>query len=81
VVGAPGMQELVAELTRPMVLSDRTLRQLAQLRRAHREFVQRDRHQPNGGELALDTGLSREQVSDLFAVERLRQSLDVARGR
>src|SRR5947209_5821894 len=29
------MQQLVAELTRPMVLSDRTLRQLAQLRRAH----------------------------------------------
>jgi RNA polymerase sigma factor (sigma-70 family) len=34
------MQQLVAELTRPMVLSDRALRQLSQLKRAHGEFVQ-----------------------------------------
>jgi RNA polymerase primary sigma factor len=70
------MQQLVAELTRPIVLSDRTLRQLAQLKRAHREFVQRHGREPTGGELAADTGLSHEQVSDLLAVERLPQSLD-----
>ena len=35
------MQQLVAELTRPTVLSDRTLRHLAQLKRAHGEYVQR----------------------------------------
>jgi DNA-directed RNA polymerase sigma subunit (sigma70/sigma32) len=30
------MQQLIAELTRPLVLSDRTLRQLSQLKRARR---------------------------------------------
>ncbi|MBV9800283.1 MAG: sigma-70 family RNA polymerase sigma factor [Solirubrobacterales bacterium] len=72
----PAMQQLVAELTRPMVLSDRTLRQLAQLKRAHGEFVRRRGREPTGGDLAVDTGLSREQVRDLLAVERLPQSLD-----
>ena len=70
------MQQLVAELTRPMVLSDRSLRQLAQLKRAHVEFVQRHGQEPTGEELASETGLSREQVSALLAVERLPQSLD-----
>ncbi len=70
------MQQLVAELTRPMVLSDRTLRQLAQLKRAHGEFVRHRGHEPTGADLAVDTGLSREQVRDLLAVERIPQSLD-----
>jgi RNA polymerase primary sigma factor len=70
------MQQLIAELTRPMVLSDRTLRQLAQLKRAHREYIQQHGHEPTGAELASDTGLSCEQVSDLLALERVPQSLD-----
>jgi RNA polymerase sigma factor (sigma-70 family) len=70
------MQQLIAELTRPMVLSDRTLRQLAQLKRAHREYIQHHGHEPTGAELASDTGLSCEQVSDLLALERVPQSLD-----
>jgi RNA polymerase primary sigma factor len=70
------MQQLVAELTRPLVLSDRTLRQLAQLKRAHGDFVQRRGHRPTGEELALDSGLTGEQIRDLLAVERLPQSLD-----
>jgi RNA polymerase sigma factor (sigma-70 family) len=70
------MQQLVAEITRPIVLSDRTLRQLAQLKRAHVEFVQRHGREPTGAELASDTGLSREQVSDLLAVQQVPQSLD-----
>lgn len=70
------MQQLVAELTRPMVLSDRTLRHLAQLKRAHGEFVRRRGREPTGAELAVETGLSREQVRDLLAVERIPQSLD-----
>jgi DNA-directed RNA polymerase sigma subunit (sigma70/sigma32) len=32
------MQQLIAELTRPVVLSDRSLRQLAALKRAHHAF-------------------------------------------
>ena len=46
------MQQLIAELTRPMVLSDRTLRQLAQLKRAHGTFVQHHGHEPTGEQLA-----------------------------
>ena len=70
------MQQLIAELTRPMVLSDRTLRQLAQLKRAHHEYVRHHGHEPTGAQLASDTGMSREQVSDLLALERVPQSLD-----
>jgi RNA polymerase primary sigma factor len=70
------MQQLIAELTRPMVLSDRTLRQLAQFKRAHAEFMRHHGHEPTGGELVSDTGLSREQVSDLLALERMPHSLD-----
>jgi RNA polymerase primary sigma factor len=70
------MQQLVAELTRPMVLSDRTLRQLAHIKRAHGAFVQRYGREPTGRELASDSGLSPQQVSDLLAVERLPRSLD-----
>ncbi len=70
------MQQVVAELTRPIVLSDRTLRQLAQLKRAHAEFGQREGREPTGAELASETGMSRAQVTDLLAVERLPQSLD-----
>jgi hypothetical protein len=33
------MQQLIAELTRPVVLSDRSLRQLAALKRAHQAFL------------------------------------------
>ena len=33
------MQQLIAELTRPTLLSDRTLRQLAQLKRAHGDYL------------------------------------------
>lgn len=70
------MQQLVAEITRPMVLSDRTLRQLARLKRAHGAFVQHHGREPTGADLAAATGLSSEQVSDLLALERLPRSLE-----
>lgn len=35
------MQQLIAELARPTVVSDRALRHLAQLKRAHRDYLQR----------------------------------------
>jgi RNA polymerase sigma factor (sigma-70 family) len=70
------MQQLVAELTRPLVLSDRTLRQLAQLKRAHEEHVHRYGREPSGDQLASSTGLSHAQVSGLLAAERMPQSLD-----
>jgi RNA polymerase sigma factor (sigma-70 family) len=72
------MQQLIAELTRPMVLSDRALRQLSQLKRAHGEYVSEHGREPSGNELADRTGLSHAQVADMLALERVPQSMDDA---
>lgn len=70
------MQQLIAELTRPMVLSDRALRQLSQLKRAHGEYVAEHGRQPSGNELAERTGLPHAQVGEMLALERVPQSMD-----
>src|SRR5207248_11333055 len=70
------MQQLVAELTRPIVLSDRTLRHLAQLKRAHGDYLQRHGQEPTGDQLATNTGLTHVQVDELLALERIPQSMD-----
>jgi RNA polymerase primary sigma factor len=70
------MQQLIAELTRPMVLSDRTLRQLSQLKRAHGEYLTEHGREPSGNELADRTGLSHAHVGELLALERVPQSMD-----
>jgi RNA polymerase primary sigma factor len=61
------MQQLIAELTRPAVLSDRALRHLAQLKRAHGEYLQRHGREPTGSQLATDSGLTGAQVEELLA--------------
>jgi RNA polymerase primary sigma factor len=70
------MQQLIAELTRPTVLSDRTLRHLAQLKRAHGEYVKQHGREPTGDQLAADTGLTHTQVGELLALGRIPQSMD-----
>lgn len=70
------MQQLIAELTRPTVLSDRALRHLAQLKRAHGEYLQQHGQEPTGNQLAIDTGLTHAQVGELLALERIPQSMD-----
>jgi len=70
------MQQLIAELTRPMVLSDRALRQLSQLKRAHHEIVREQGREPSSDELAGRTGLSAAQVGELIAVDRAPRSLE-----
>ena len=70
------MQQLIAELTRPMVLSDRALRQLSQLKRAHGEYLAEHGREPSGNELAHRTGLSHAQVGEMLALERVPQSMD-----
>jgi RNA polymerase sigma factor (sigma-70 family) len=70
------MQQLIAELTRPTVLSDRALRHLAQLKRAHGDYLQRHGREPTGDQLATDTDLTHAQVEQLLALERLPQSMD-----
>ena len=70
------MQQLVSELTRPVVLSDRALRHLARLKQVHHEAVQQTGHEPSRNELAARSGLSLEQVDDLLATERAPRSLE-----
>ena len=69
------MQQLVAELTRPVVLSDRALRHLARLKQAHHDGVQLSGREPGRSELAERSGLSLDQVDDLLATERAPRSL------
>ncbi len=70
------MQQLIAELTRPLVLSDRTLRQLSQLKRAHGEYLAEHGREPSGNELAASAGLSHAQVGEMLGLERVPQSMD-----
>src|SRR4051812_6795446 len=46
------MQQLVSELTRPVVLSDRAVRQLARIKDARRELLQANGGEPTIGQLA-----------------------------
>jgi RNA polymerase sigma factor (sigma-70 family) len=70
------MQQLVSELTRPVVLSDRALRTLARLKQAHRQAVADGAGEPSRDELAVRCGLSIDQVDDLLATERAPRSLE-----
>jgi RNA polymerase primary sigma factor len=70
------MQELVAELTRPVVLSDRAARDLSQIRRARDESLQRHGREPTTGELSAATGLAPPQVDRLLATERMPRGLE-----
>ncbi|MDQ4048669.1 MAG: RNA polymerase sigma factor RpoD/SigA [Actinomycetota bacterium] len=70
------MQQLVAELTRPVVLSDRALRQLARVKDAHREQLQARGREPSPAELAGEAGIPRRQVEDLLAAERAPRALE-----
>jgi RNA polymerase primary sigma factor len=70
------MQELVAEMTGPMVLSDRALRQLARVKDAHREHLQAHGGEPSVHDLAEATGFAREHVESLMAAERTPLGLD-----
>jgi RNA polymerase primary sigma factor len=68
------MQELVAELTRPVALSDRAVRELAQIRRARREHLQTHGVEPKPDELSRATGLTPAQLERLQTTERTPRS-------
>jgi RNA polymerase primary sigma factor len=75
------MQRLVAELGRPVVLSDRALRQLARVKDAHSECLRSRGREPTLREIAVDTGFSTQQVESLLAVERPPRALEDPRHR
>jgi len=70
------MQELVAELTRPVALSDRAARELSRIRRARNEYLQRDGREPSTAQLSAATGLAPAQVESLLAAERMPRALE-----
>jgi len=70
------MQQLVSELMRPVVLSDRAVRQLVQIKAARRRLGQATGTEPTLGELAAATGLSREHLDRLVAAERRPRALE-----
>lgn len=70
------MQQLVAELVGPVVLSDRAARRLVRVKRARREFQQSHGREPSTADLAATADLPREQVEDLIAIERTPRRLD-----
>jgi RNA polymerase primary sigma factor len=70
------MQQLVAEMTRPVVLSDRALRRLARVKEARREHLQQEESEPDLADLVARTGFTREQIESLLAVERTPRGLE-----
>jgi RNA polymerase primary sigma factor len=70
------IQQLVAELTRPVVLSDHALRQLARLKDVHAGHLRRHGREPTAREMAIASGIDREDVENLLAAERPARSLE-----
>jgi RNA polymerase sigma factor (sigma-70 family) len=70
------MQELVADLTRPVALSDRAVRELAQIRRTRSEHLQLHGVEPDPDELSRATGLTTAQLERLQATERTPRSME-----
>jgi RNA polymerase primary sigma factor len=70
------MQQLIAELTRPLVLSDRALRHLSQIKRAHQAYLTHHGREPTEQQLAEDSGLSRGQVGELIGLDGAPRSID-----
>ena len=78
------MQQLVSEVARPVVLSDRASRQLARLKRVHSDHVQAHRREPTSAQLAAGSGLGTPQVQSLLAASMRPRGLDeptASRGR
>jgi RNA polymerase sigma factor (sigma-70 family) len=70
------MQQLVAEVTGPVVLSDRAARGLARIKQARREHEQAHGAEPSIEDLVEETDLTREQIGSLTATERAPRGLE-----
>ncbi len=69
------MQQLVAELTRPIVMSDRALRQLSQIKDAYATLQQRG-EDVTLAQLSEHTGLDHPQLANLIAADRPAKALE-----
>jgi RNA polymerase sigma factor (sigma-70 family) len=70
------MQKLVAEVTRPVVLSDRALRSLAVVRAARHDHLRDHGRDPSRNELAAVTGFTVAQLDTLLAMEMVPRGLE-----
>ena len=70
------MQELVAELTRPVALSDRAVRDLARIRSTSSEYAQAHGAEPTTEELSRATGFTLSHLESLQATERAPRSIE-----
>jgi RNA polymerase primary sigma factor len=70
------MQDLLAEVARPVALSDHAVRGLAQIRAARREFMDAHASEPTDEWLAAATGFTRTMLDSLLAVDRTPRGLD-----
>jgi RNA polymerase sigma factor (sigma-70 family) len=72
------IQQLVSELSGPVVLSDRAVRQLVRVKRARRAYEQAQGHGPRASDLADACGLPSAQVESLIAADRDAHTLSTA---
>jgi len=70
------MQDLVAEVARPAVLSDHAVRGLARVKAARRHHVQTQGTEPTEAELAAATGFTRAQLQSLLAIDQVPRSFE-----
>ncbi len=74
------MQDLVAELTMPLALSDRAVRGLAGIRAARRDHLTTHGTEPTTDQLVRATGFSRDRVGRLLAAARAPASFEEPAG-
>jgi RNA polymerase sigma factor (sigma-70 family) len=74
------MQQVVSELSRPLVLSDRALRQLARIKDAGRKFEQARGREATYHDLAVCAGVPRRQVESLVLTDQTPRGLDEPAG-
>jgi RNA polymerase primary sigma factor len=70
------MQELVAEVARPVALSDHAVRGLAQVKAARRDHLQGQGAEPTRAQLAAATGFTLAQLDSLLAIDRTPRSFE-----
>lgn len=70
------MQDLVAQLTRPVALSDRASRELSRIRRARSEHLQTAGRELTIEELSSVTGLATATVESLLATDRRPRGIE-----
>jgi RNA polymerase primary sigma factor len=70
------MQQLVSELSRPTVMSDRALRQLSRIKQAHATHLRETGLQATLAELAERSGVDEHQLANLLAADRPARALE-----